>query len=178
MNKKQITTSILAVILGATTVVGSGCFKRKPSSEQVYDSTVAHLNVNNYNGGYGSEWLYAVEKRFEEAYKECEFIDGTKGVDIHINNHKSSGKELLNALNTQTDDVFFTTQGQYYSAAVSGKLLDITDVVTENLSEKYGEDKTIISKYTDTQKAFFTVNAAAKAFPVFFARLSIPVISF
>lgn len=160
---------VVAGLLVALTCISSstlyGCFNHSGETSEDNDPTKAHLYVNTYSGGFGSEWLEAAASRFERRYAECSFIEGTSGVKIHINAHKSPGNAILEAMDVQTDDVFFNEQGFYYSAATSGKLLDISDIVKENLSEKYGEDKTILSKYTQEQRDFFTVDGKVYGIP-------------
>lgn len=162
---KKVLASILAVLTCISSSALCGCFDHSPGTSEDNDPTKAHLYVNTYSGGFGSQWLEAAASRFESQYAEHSFIEGTSGVKVHINAHKSAGSAILEAMDVQTDDVFFNEQGFYYSAATSGKLLDISDIVKENLSEKYGEDKTILSKYTSTQREFFTVDGKVYGIP-------------
>lgn len=135
------------------------------NSVEPIDETKAQLYIANFDGGFGNEWINKVKARFEAKYEETEFYDGTKGVQILIDNAKTSGASLINQLASQPQDVFFTEQGYYLDAVNQNKFLDITDIVKEDLTDKYGESGCIYDKLNDSQKSFYEVNGKIYAVP-------------
>lgn len=96
------------------------------------------LAVYNYNGGIGTEWAYAAEKRFEALYKDVSFEDGKMGVDVQI----MPGKLSQATIATQPYDLFFTESVNFNDLIAQDLLLDITDVVTAPLSNVEGVTET------------------------------------
>ncbi|MBQ6844576.1 MAG: hypothetical protein IJO60_08090, partial [Agathobacter sp.] len=127
-------------------------------SEKV-DSNRTQLYVYNFAGGFGAEWLAAAKERFEELHKDDVYEDGKKGVQIVINNSKTSADAMMNQIEYNKEEVYFTELAYYYSLKEAGVLGDITEAVTKDLSV-YGdtEGSTILSKMTDDQKAFYGVD--------------------
>lgn len=126
-------------------------------SEKV-DSDRTQLYVYNFAGGFGAEWLAAAKERFEELHKDDVYEDGKKGVQIVINNSKTSADAMMNQIQYNKEEVYFTELAYYYSLKEAGVLGDITDAVNKDLSV-YGdaEGSTILSKMSDDQKAFYGV---------------------
>lgn len=125
---------------------GSGT---RPPEQIAQDKT--QLYVSNYNGGYGTEWLYAIKDRFEKDYAETVFQEGKKGVQIviHADKDNYAGQALYNKMGVTSDEVFFAESVTFNDYVSSGYMLDISDIVTgENL-----DGKTIESKYSDEQKS-------------------------
>ena len=50
--------------------------------EKVVDLTKTQLNVMTFRAGFGDDWLYELEDRFEEAYKNVSYEDGKVGVQV------------------------------------------------------------------------------------------------
>ena len=127
----------------------------KPGAEQlntqVADTTKAQLYISNFNGGYGSEFLVNAINRFCEMYKDTEFIPGTKGVQIWVDQHKGLNPETMNG---SRDEIYFLENMNYYDMLYSGYLLDITDMVTEKLTA-YGENQSIEDKIPETYRNYF-----------------------
>ena len=135
-------------------VVGCGDPSSSGSADKPVDKTKVQLHVSNFNGGVGHDWLDAHIKRFEEDYKDYEFIPGTKGVQVWVTNHKSGITELGSKLGNAKEDVYFLEGVNYYDAISQGYFLDITDIVTEPLTE-YGETGSIEDKLYDSQVDFY-----------------------
>ncbi len=127
---------------------GSGAEKIDPNKTQLY--------VSNYNGGIGTQWLYNIEAKFEEAYKDVCFEPGTdkKGAQIIITPNRNSATQLTNSLAGATDDVFFGEDIPYYLWATKGYLADISDVVTTPVAD--GE-QSVESRLTAEQRSNLTV---------------------
>lgn len=131
------------------------------------DPSKTQLYVYNYNGGYGNEWLEKAKKRFEEIHKDdTHWETGKKGVQIVY----SLGKETLelSKLANSRDEVFFQESLDYYQLCNNNYAIDITDIVTETLT-KYGEDKSIIDKYSDEQKDYYKIDNKYYGIPHYFS---------
>lgn len=118
------------------------------------DTTKAQLHVSNYNGGVGSDWLDAHIARFEEKYKDHEFIPGKIGVQVWKTNHKSGMGEISSKLNGAKEDVYFLEHVNYYDMVAQGHFMDITDMVAKETLAEYGENVTIESKLYDKVKEY------------------------
>ena len=90
--KKGLITVLAAAmaIASMTTLVGCG-----PRGEQI-DATKTQLHVSNYDGGFGTEWLYAAKDRFTELVKDVSFESGKTGVQIQcfFGSHTYDTKEM------------------------------------------------------------------------------------
>lgn len=111
------------------------------------DKSKTQLYVGNYKGGYGDAWLRGAKKRFEALYKDKSFEAGKTGVQIVIDNGDRSicGTSLFDKIALSNNELFFTESIYYQDFVSAGKLLDITDAVTEPLSE-FDEDRSIEDK--------------------------------
>ena len=126
-------------------------YRTSDSRDEEVDETKTQLYVQNFDGGFGSDWLYALAERFEEFYRDESFEEGKTGIQIHISKAKTDGMSLLADLDATSAEVFFNESVYYYDYLAQDKLLDITDIMTENLSE-FGEEGTIEGKMTDEQR--------------------------
>lgn len=150
MKKKSIITLIMTMVLATSAVSLSGCGQQAET-----DSTKTHLSVMNYEGGVGSEWLKNVAKEFEEKYADVSFEEGKKGVVIDINNAKLDGRNGV----TSTSYAVWFSEGNFYNDLIAtDQVLDITDIVTESLSEISDgkESGTIEDKLSVEQKESLT----------------------
>ncbi|MGI6768790.1 MAG: ABC transporter substrate-binding protein [Bacilli bacterium] len=112
------------------------------------------LFVSNFNGAFGERWLKAAIKRYEELHKDDVYEEGKKGVQIWIDNSKQVGSDILTIIDNSRADIFFTEFVFYSDFVSSGKLLDLTEIVTEKLV-KYGESKSLLDKMTKEQIDYF-----------------------
>ena len=95
-------TFILAVVAAiASTTALAGC---GPRGEAI-DPTKTQIHVSNYNGGWGTDWLYAAKDRFTELVKEISFEDGKTGVQIHVNPNRD---EVGTNIQAGTDNIYFS----------------------------------------------------------------------
>ena len=88
----------------------------------------ATLNINVFDGGYGTEWLEAIAGAFEAEYT---------GVDVVIETTKQYS-EIRSQVEAEryVADIIFSTMN-YISAGVDGYVLELTDLYD---SYPYGED--------------------------------------
>ncbi len=159
---KKAMQKTLAMIMMAAILVGmlSACGPQLVNQEE---SQKSKLIVNNYAGGFGEDWINNIEKRFEEAYANVSFEEGKVGVDVVINHNKDQGETYLSKIDAMEDEVFFPGNIYYHEWVTSGKMLDITDIVT-GASEADG-GKTILSKMTQEEQDFYSVDGAYYAIP-------------
>ncbi len=154
--KKKLCLLLALSIVGSVAFSFAGCGRGDDGDEnKEYDAGASQLQISNFDGGFGSEWLNVAAKKFEALHAETPFEEGKKGVQIWVNPVKTTASGVLTTMATDGIDMYFTEQLYYYDAVSSGKFLDITDVVTENLNEKYGEDKSIESKMTAEQISYY-----------------------
>lgn len=160
-NKKIITSLLLVAVVGSTFL--SACSQKPKNPDDKYtsaeiDKTKTQLYIGNYNGGYGDSWLKAAAKRFEEYYAEESFETDKKGVEIRIDNKKeefTSVATLESSMDKSNNSLYFTEKIDYDMLVSHGYLADISDVVGEKLT-KFGEDKSVLDKYTPQQKGYYT----------------------
>lgn len=110
------------------------------------DTTV--ISIANYELGVGRAWLDSATKRFSEKVKEVEYQKGKKGVSFNI----QVGGVNSATMNTSANHIFFDeASSDVRSLAQKGFLLNITDIVTEKLTD-YGEDKSIEDKIDENYR--------------------------
>lgn len=138
------------------------------SSEEPVDATKLQLNISNFDGGYGSEWLTSVKRRYEELHKNDTFADGKVGVQIKINPIKKNIQNIADSVVDGSDHIYFTEYAYYYDLIGKDIFEDITDAVTGDLGAYNQNDAsgtTIESKLTDQQKAYYQVDGKYYGIP-------------
>lgn len=164
--KKSIQFLSLALTGVVLTGALTGCMKREEVNEDsnAGNSAMSQLYVSNYEGGFGRKWLDKAAERFEQMYANTSFEDGKMGVNVNINSSKNgtAGKSFIDGVLKGTDEVFFTEDAFYYSVVAAGAAADITDIVTQPLSE-WGETKSIADKFETTLGEFFKMGEGADA---------------
>ena len=150
MKRKSVITLVTAAVLAVSSISLIGCSKGTE-----VDQTKTHLSVMNYDGGVGSEWIKDTAKKFEEKYADVSFEEGKKGVVIDITNAKNDGTE---GVTTTPYAVWFSEANLYNDLIASGQVLDISDIVTESLSEMTdgAETGTIEEKLSEQHKEALT----------------------
>ena len=140
---KKLVALILTVFTFATCFSFVGCGKK---AEEEIDTTKTQLYVGNMNYGFGDVWLYEAKRAFEERYKDYSFEDGKVGAQIFIENGSGfGGNTLISTMASTGKDVIFGSGTNYDEFVNAGLFLDITDIVTETLTE-YGESRSIADK--------------------------------
>ena len=157
--KKGLVKLLSVILCGLMLFTGfTACGGKNPGSGEIEkeDASKTQLYVYNFNGGYGSEWLKNVKRRFEAAYDDTEFEPGTgkRGVQVIIDNTKSGNVTIEETIGSSHDEVFFLELASMQSLIRKGLLLDITDAITEPLTE-FGETKSIEDKMYDQQKTWY-----------------------
>lgn len=190
MKKSKRLISLFSLLLCAVMMLTmAGCADldvEPPNAENVQvDTTKAQLYVANWNGGFGTEWLSNSAKRFEEKYKDVEFIPGTKGVQILISNSKTPAGTWLDTADSSINEVFFSEHFTYGDFVSKGAALDITDVVTDELSAStvlqsitgstidMGDTGTVADKLTEQQNEYYNVDGKYYALPHYMGSMGI-----
>ncbi len=130
------------------------------NGEEKIDKSRTQLYVFSYTGGYGSDWIKQVKKRYEELHKNDVYEEGKKGVQIYIRAQKEETMSNRQNIPQNRDEVFFTEFTYYYTMKNEGYLADITSAVTDDLSVYNDGDpvgQNIESKMTEQQKDFFGI---------------------
>lgn len=150
---KKIYKTIIALVMSVVAMSSVVACSGRDDDIETIDSSKTQLEISNFNGGFGGEWLEIAKARFEELYKDTSFEEGKVGVQVRITPTKDQGTALADLMSTSGMHIYFTQGIDYYDCVNRGLLADITDVVTGSLSD-YGENKTIESKFNDQQKSF------------------------
>ncbi len=161
MSIKRIISLVLSVIMLVSCVLSIvSCSEPDDQGGGGNNETInpakTQLYVHNYNGGFGSDWLFAAKERFEEFYKNTSFEEGKMGVQVMVTPQKTQMPALSSQVLGGGQDIYINEYCYYYELKAQGLLADITDAVTGTLSE-YGEDSSIFDKLTDEQKAYYGV---------------------
>lgn len=158
---KKIIYGALAAVMSVCALAGCG----RGGDEDSESKSKTTLTVGVFDGGLGSDWVYAIKKRFEAKYADVHFEEGKTGVHIKVvpsRSYSSTGMDL-NMGNIKEEVIFAEGASAYYFAE-RGDFLEITDVVTSSLQYDFvrkttdasGEEATIESKLNDRQKAYFS----------------------
>lgn len=122
------------------------------ATEKVIDPTKTQLLVQNYTAGFGDQWLYDLETRFEEAYAGVSYEDGKMGVQVWHNGAMKdyTAQDVMEG----SADIYFMEGASYYALTkTAGALEDLTDIVVN--PNKDDNNTTILSKLTQQQKDFY-----------------------
>ena len=150
MKEKKVVSLCLAIALTSSAFVGCG---RDPDNSDFrpVDNTKSQISVANLYGGLGNAWLREVADQFEAFYAETPFEADKKGVQVHINDYTPTamtGGSILSKIQFSSDAIYFGEQISPKDFATSGKVLDITDIISSPLTE-YGENESILDKLDD-----------------------------
>ena len=171
MKLKKLLTIVLAGLMTLTSVGAmAGCSTGK-SLEELYGNKT-FLQVGLYDGGVGSLWLEAVAAEFEKRYEgvKLEGEDSDKeGLKIVINSTKSYSSGIDQILATEERNIFFCNGVQYKSFINKGLLMEITDIVTSDLStvSQGAETGTIENKLLGGSNSYFNYGGKYYALPFF-----------
>ena len=143
---KAVASLCLALLL---TVSSVGCRGDELGSEfRPVDETKSQISVANLYGGLGDQWLRKVADQFEAIHAEQSFEAGKKGVQVHINNYTPTtmaGSSILSSIEFSSDAIYLGENISPKDFSASGKVLDITDLISSPLTE-YGENESILDK--------------------------------
>ncbi len=165
MFRKCVNVLLSAVLLAGAFASFSGCGE---VISRPIDETKTQLYIGNYDGGVGTQWLRNAAERFEEKYKDTEFEPGTgkKGVEVVITPDKTDyhGVNLLTKLASVPEQIIFTEYVDYDKYAVSGSVVDVSDIFSEPLSE-FGETESISDKTDPAVAEYLNMNGKYYAIP-------------
>lgn len=131
--KKRILAFALVGVLMVGTFIVSGCTRDVVD----LDPTKTTLYISNFNGGQGTDWIDKENStddligRFEEAYKDVHFEEGKTGVQCVVRKTSTKGATLISQMNGMDEEIFFSEDVPYSTAASGGYFLDISDVIAE-----------------------------------------------
>lgn len=152
--KKKITSVVLALSVCSSLGSFASC-KFDDGIEQI-DTSKTQLYVQNFDGGFGSDWLWSLKEKYEKAHAEDVYEKGKKGVQIMLSNAKILAGDLEKNIMEASEEVFFTQNFDcLFDYIARDFLLDISDIVTEKLP---GENRSIEDKMTEQQKDFLCVD--------------------
>lgn len=163
---KKCIGKILAILLSAACLlpVFSGCSgNRVTGNTEEIDPERTQLYVHVYDGGFGTEYMYKIKERFEAAYANESYEADKTGVQVMIDKQKSS-TTLESVIESSPNDVFFVELANMPLLIDKGLLLDISDVVTEDLTE-YGENESIEGKMEKSQRDYMSKDGKYYAIP-------------
>ena len=145
---KSMALVLTCSMFGALSACGGNTTDGPSGGKPIPNAT--QLKVRNYDGGVGSDWLYALEEKYEALMANEELEPGKKGVDISIDPQKTSAEQDI-----LSDAHVVVQEGvEIYSLIAKGAAVAIDDVVTnENVWET---GKTIESRLTEEQKSALT----------------------
>lgn len=157
MKVRNFGKRILAGVMAGSmllTMAGCGNGSQSAGNEKI-DSNKTQLYVGILDAGLGDEWMKELKTRFEEKYADYKGEDGKVGVQVIIDKQKETfrGSTLINNIENNRQDLYFTEQIYYDQWVRKGLMLDITDVAEGNLSE-FGEDVSIEDKMYDADKEY------------------------
>lgn len=109
------------------------------------DKTKTQLYVGYVESGLGKAWTESLFRRFEEFYATTPFEEGKTGVQIVPHGSKTDydARKLRGKLQGNGQDVMFVES--FFPFELESELLDITDWITEPLTE-FDESRSIENK--------------------------------
>ena len=159
----------ISLAAGLCVLTGCGGTTSAPGGEDVRetDAEKTQLIIAAGENGVGSQWLKNSAARFEEAYKDVSFEKGKKGVQCTILSAPNyMGSNLVDTVQSESADVWFLEAVTYTDYVKKGNMADITDIVTEELTE-FGENKTIAEKMSGGYSEF--LNNGTEEKPKYYA---------
>lgn len=154
----KILSLVFAGLISGSVLVSCNNGRELVNPDDDIDTSKTQLVISNYEGGYGRVWLDNAAKRFEEKYADICFEPGTdkKGVQIKISSAKDgkAGENFLTGLKNDTAEVIFTEDTFYYDLIAKGYAADITDAVTQPLTE-FNESASIEGKLDEAIQDYF-----------------------
>ena len=149
----DISRILIAIICSSCLTTFSACKTNKGMPHSKDGKAI--INIATYNGGIGSDWINTICANFNEQF--ADYTDptlesmGLKGVEFRVDcNESYFGENLESGL---TADIYFTEMVDYAYYARKGIFLDISDVITSDLSD-CGDTGTIEDKLDDNFKNF------------------------
>ncbi|MBR2988949.1 MAG: hypothetical protein IKC64_04405 [Clostridia bacterium] len=194
---KKFLKKLIACTFAAVTCFSVAACGDRDTGGEKKDETKIQIYVNNFYGGYGSDWLYgygdgedhvkAAKEKFQDMYADYEDpvnFPGKRGVQVMINDEKTSIMGKADTILGNDDEIYFAEYAYYYTLLQKDIMLDITDVVAPsggvtnyayaninnlvNPGSTLVENKTIESKFTAEQKDFYGVKETPTSAPKYY----------
>ncbi len=149
---KKLCIMFLTLCLASAPILGSvGCGERGPQSTKPVDKNKTQIQIVLGNNALGYEWADEIAAMFEEEeyIKTKSFEDGKMGAQVLVYPVSSgmAGTSTFDSLDSSDYDVLFLEGGRPYNNMIfNDGCANVYDLLTENLSAKFGEDKRIIDK--------------------------------
>lgn len=158
-NIYRIVSLILIVVIMATVLVACTTSNTDDPLNEKIDTSRTQIYVYNFAGGYGTDWLVALKKRYEELHKDDVYEEGKKGVQVYINAQKTSIESYMDSILDNRDEVYFAEYVDYFTLISKGVVADITEAVTGDLGS-YGDPAgtTIESKLSAQLQDYYGVS--------------------
>ena len=151
MKKTRILLAPLAALLA---ISFTSCFKKKAMSHEADGKAI--INIANYDGGVGYDWINTIVNRlnteFAEYQDETLKAKGLKGVYFNVDTNTSYYGQKLES-GGLIADIYFTEMVDYAFLAKKGLFLDVSDVIKESLAE-FGDTGSIEDKLDPSMRAF------------------------
>lgn len=164
--KKTKIVAVMAALLFMTNTFAACGMSSVFEDERNVDKTKVQIYVGTYDGGYGQEYVKVWAKEFEELYKDEKFTlpngETRTGVEIVPGVSSDYGAQITTTISNSNDEIIFGEAFDYYTLARSGNILPITDMVT---ATSEFDNKTIESKMTTDQQAFYRVDGEYYGLP-------------
>ena len=159
-NRKKLALLIATVLSGTAVMASCG----GNNGEGKPDPTkTTYIYLQNYDCGYGREYLIETAKKFEEAVKDISYEEGKTGVHIEMlhTQTNSTGKGLLTNLPSSQYEVFFTNEIHPTLLKTNGFIMDISDIMNatsaDNIGRFAGETSIYDRMYPDWQEYYLEV---------------------
>lgn len=131
------------------------------------------IYVQNYDCGYGREYVENTARRFMDAVKDVSYETGKKGVYVSISHTKNNatGSYLMNDLPNNNAEVFFTESTTPAMLKSSSMVMNINDIVNEKKGDDgasvFSEDKSIMERMYPDYRNYYSTNDEVYAVPLF-----------
>lgn len=171
MKLKKLFTIVLAGLITFTSLGALGGCSKEKSLKELYGNKT-FLQVGVYDGGIGVEWVEKIAAEFEKRYEGVK-LEGedseNEGLKIVVNKSKSYTTGIDQILENEERNVFFCGGVDYKSFINKGLLMDITDVVTGDLSAVSlgAETGTIENKLYGKSNSFVNYGGKYYAIPFY-----------
>ena len=156
---------VLCGLMGIVFMFGTFAACHRGEEDEPIRADQTQLTIGVFDGGLGSEWIYAIKEDFEAKYADVSFEEGKMGVQLRVSPSRSFTQTGMESnIDSFKEEVIFAEGANAQYFASRGNFLDITDVVTQPLNYDFvrketaadGETQTIESKMSETQKDYFS----------------------
>ena len=131
---KKLSVLMSVLLVGGSVIPFASCGRSQ--FEEEVDKNKTQLIISNFEGGFGSDWLYDIKESFEAEYAKVSYEDGKEGVQVLIDGNKVKGVDF-NWMTTSAH-VAFTEQmptETLLSMGTNGQLLKLNDVLDAILAQ-------------------------------------------